>query len=158
MALRWSSVVNLNSQGGITMKSDDRKPTTTRCRDPRSQRRALAHRGARRADPAAGPLPHRADGQLQPGADPGAPAPREGRRGLRTLRGDQGRQRLHQGRGVPAGHEDGHVDPVLHGGRRARQPRHLARPARLRAEVLHQRGQLRHGGQQHARCSSCATP
>ena len=40
--------------------------------------------------------------------------------------------------------------PLLDRGGRAGQPRHLARPARLRAEVLHDRGQLRHGRQQHA--------
>ena len=66
------------------------------------------------------------------------------------VRGDQRRQRVHQGRGLPARHQDRDGGPVLHRGRRARQPRHLARPARLRAEVLHHRGQLRHGRQQHA--------
>src|SRR5665213_644922 len=92
------------------------------CRDPGFQRRTLAYRRARWTHSAAGSLPHRADGQLQPGADSGAPAPREGLRGLRALRSDQGCQRLHQGRSVPAGYEDGHVDPVLHGGGRTRQP------------------------------------
>ena len=87
---------------------------------------------------------------LQPGADPRAPAARQGRRRVRSLRGDRGRQPLHEGRGVPARHHDRHADPVLHRGRRAGQPRHLARPPRLRAEVLHHRGQLRHGRQQHA--------
>ena len=67
-----------------------------------------------------------------------------------ALRGDQRRQRVHQGGGVPAGRHDRHADPVLHRGRRAGQPRHLAGPARLRAEVLHERGQLRHGRQQHS--------
>ncbi len=47
------------------------------------------------------------------------------------------------------GTRDGGPDPVLHRGRRAGQPRHLARPARLRGEVLHDRGQLRHGREQH---------
>ena len=36
------------------------------------------------------------------------------------------RQRLHQGCGVPARHEDRHGRQVLHRGRRAGQPRHLA--------------------------------
>ena len=38
------------------------------------------------------------------------------------------------------GTETDDADPVLHRGRRAGQPRHLARPARLRAEVLHREG------------------
>ena len=33
---------------------------------------------------------------------------------------------VHQGGGVPAGHQDRDGGPVLHGRRRARQPRHLA--------------------------------
>ena len=42
------------------------------------------------------------------------------------LRGDPGRQPVHQGRGVPARHQDRDAGPVLHRRRRARQPRHLA--------------------------------
>ena len=56
---------------------------------------------------------------------------------------------VHQGRAVPAGRDDRDAGPLLHRGRRAGQPRHLARPARLRAEVLHDRGQLRPRRQQH---------
>ena len=117
---------------------------------PGVQRRVLADGRARRAHPAAGPLPHRADGQLQPRADPRAAAAREGGRRLRPLRGDRGRQRVHEGFAASARRQDRHAHPLLHRRRRARQPRHLARPARLRAEVLHPRGQLRHGRQQHA--------
>ena len=40
------------------------------------------------------------------------------------------------------------ADPVLDGRRRARQPRHLARPARIRAQALHVRGQPRHRREQ----------
>ncbi len=36
------------------------------------------------------------------------------------------RQRVHQGRGVPARHPDRHADPVLHRGGGAGQPGHLA--------------------------------
>jgi len=57
-------------------------------------------------------------------------------------------QRLHQGRRVSARHQDDTLirfSTVAASG----QPRHLARPARLLAEVLHQRGQLRHGREQH---------
>ena len=62
----------------------------------------------------------------------------------------QRRRRLHQGRGIPAGYRTDTLIQVLHRGRGAGQPRHLAGPARLRAEVLHLRGQLRHGREQHA--------
>ena len=55
-----------------------------RRRCPRRERRAFAHRRARRADPAAGQLPHRADGPVQPGADPRAAAARQGQRRLRV--------------------------------------------------------------------------
>ena len=47
------------------------------------------------------------------------------------------------------GVDDRDARAVLHRRRRAGLPRHLARPARLRAEVLHDRGQLRPGRQQH---------
>ena len=120
------------------------------CRDPGCQRRALADRRARRPDRAERPLLDRADGQLQPGTDPGAPTARQGWWRVRRLRGDPGRQRVHQGRGVPARNQDRHAGPVLHRRRRAGQPRHLAGPARVRAEVLHVRGQLRPRLQQHA--------
>ena len=40
--------------------------------------------------------------------------------------------------------------PVLDGGRRAGLTGHLAGPSGLRREVLHDRGQPRHRGQQHA--------
>ena len=51
---------------------------------------------------------------------------------------------------VPEGRDDRHARAFLHGGRRVGQPRHLARRARLLAEVLHRRRQLRPGRQQHA--------
>jgi catalase len=53
-----------------------------------------------------------------------APAARQGRRRVRPLPGDQRRQHLHEGRGVPAGHQGRHADPVFHRGRRAGQPGH----------------------------------
>ena len=74
----------------------------------------------------------------------------QGKRRVRPFRGDQGRQPIHQGRLIPAGRENGHAGPFFNRGRRARQPRYVARPARLRAEVLYQPGQLRHGREQHA--------
>ena len=57
--------------------------------------------------------------------------------------------RVHQGGAVPAGRQDRDARPLLDRRRRAGLPRHLARPARLRAEVLHDRGQLRPRRQQH---------
>ena len=84
--------------------------TTTDGGAPGAQRRAVADCRPRRSDPAAGPLPDRADGAVQPGAHPGTSTARQGRRRVRPLRGDQRRQQVHQGRGVPAGHQDRHAD------------------------------------------------
>ena len=47
------------------------------------------------------------------------------------------------------GADDRDAAALLHRRRRAGLARHLARPARLLAEVLHDRGQLRHRRQQH---------
>ena len=79
---------------------------------------------------------------------PGASAARQGWRRFRPLRSDQRRQPVHEGGGVPAGHQDRHADPVLDGGRRAGQPRHLARSPRIRAQALHVGGQPRHRREQ----------
>jgi hypothetical protein len=57
------------------------------------------------------------------------------------------RQQIYQGRGVPAGHQDGHAGALLNHRRRARQPRHVARPVRVRVEISHQSRPLRHGRQ-----------
>ena len=46
--------------------------------------------------------------------------------------------------------EDGNVRPVLHRGRREGFSRHGTGCSRFRPEVLHGRGQLGHGRQQHA--------
>ena len=87
---------------------------------------------------------------MEPRAGSRAPAARQGQRGVRPVRGHRRCQCLHQGRGVPAGHDDGSGGQVLHRRRGAGQPGHLAGSAWVRAEVLHHRGQLRHGRQQHA--------
>ena len=47
---------------------------------------------------------------------------------------------VHEGRALPARREDRDAGPLLHRGRRAGLARHLARPARLRPEVLHDEG------------------
>ena len=69
----------------------------------------------------------------------GARAARQGRRRLREVPGDRGRQRYTWAAVFP-GHGDRGRDPVLHGGGRARQRRHLARPARLRVKFYTSEG------------------
>ena len=81
---------------------------------------------------------------------PRAQRARQGLGRVRRVRDHRGRVGVHQGGAVPAGRDDRDARALLHGRRRAGQPRHLARPARLRAEVLHDRGQLRPRRQQHA--------
>ena len=66
--------------------------TTTDGGAPARERQAIADDWSRRPDPAAGSLPDRADGPVQPGAHPGAATARKGRRRFRALRGDRGRQ------------------------------------------------------------------
>ncbi len=51
---------------------------------------------------------------------------------------------------LEGGQEDRGLRPLLDGRRREGLGRFRARPARLRRQVLHRRGQLRHGRQQHA--------
>ena len=81
----------------------------------------------------------------------GAPAACQGQRRLRRVRDHRGRLAPTPGGAVPAGREDRDAGALFHRGRRTGQPRHLARRARLLAEVLHERRQLRPGRQQHAR-------
>jgi hypothetical protein len=122
-----------------------------RLRNPRRQRRAFPDGGPGRSDRPARPLRRAEDAALQPRAGARARRPRQGRRRARLLRGDRRRGAVHQGLVPVAGRQaHRHVRPLLDGGRRAGLPRHRARPARLRAEVLHRRRQLRHGRQQHA--------
>jgi hypothetical protein len=68
---------------GIRRRGADDQRRRDRGRKPR----AFAHLGPRRPDPAAGLLPGRADGQLQPGTHPGTAAACQGRRGIRRPRG-----------------------------------------------------------------------
>ena len=105
-----------------------------------------------RGPDAAGGLPSaREDHPLRPRADPGAGGARARRgrpRRLRVLRhrrvGDQGRLPGREGQ------EDRGLLPLLDRARLARLGRHRPRHPRLRGEVLHRRGQLRPGRQQHA--------
>ena len=123
----------------------DRPPT----RRPGAQRPQHPDGRPRRPDPAARRALPEPDGALQPGARPGAQRARQGLRRVRRVRDHRGRLGVHQGGAVPARREDRDARPLLDRRRRAGLPRHLARPARLRAEVLHDRGQLRPGRQQH---------
>jgi hypothetical protein len=94
-------------------------PTPREGRPPRRRRPTLG----------AGPIllqDCRADGDLQPRADCGPSAACQGRQRVWAFRGDQGCQLLYQGRGVPAGHLDGHSGAFFNRRRRARQPRHVA--------------------------------
>ena len=75
----------------------------------------------------------------------------KGSRRPRLLRGHRGRLAVHEGGPLQRRRqEDADARALLHGRRRARLARHAARPARLRAEVLHAGGQLRPRRQQHA--------
>src|SRR5690242_11628366 len=66
-------------------------------RQPGPERQVLADRRRGRPDPAAGQLPDRADAELQPGADQGAAAARQGQRRVRPVRGHRRHERVHQG-------------------------------------------------------------
>ena len=122
-----------------------------RLRNPRRQRRALPDGGAGRPDRSARPLRRAEDAALQPRARARARRARQGRWRARLLRGDRRRDAVHEGL-VPVAGRQAHrrLRPLLDRGRRAGLPRHRARSARLRAEVLYRRRQLRHGRQQHA--------
>ena len=114
-----------------------------------SDRNSLTRR-RRRPDPAARRALPRADGALQPRARArSATCTPRARGAFGVFETTEDVSRVHQGRAVPAGRDDRDAGPLLHRRRRAGQPRHLARPARLRAEVLHDRGQLRPRRQQH---------
>ena len=110
----------------------------------------LAQGGRARADAAGRLHPAREDHPLRPRAHSraGGACARRGR--ARLLRADQVAGRIHAGR-LPAGggHAHAGVRALLHRGGLARLVRHGARRARLRGQVLHARGQLRPGGQQH---------
>ena len=118
----------------------------------RSRRRQpeLAQGGPARAGAARRLHPAREDHPLRSRAHSGAHRPRARLGGARLLRvlqaDDRGHPRLdlRRGRQAHAG-----VRPLLDGDRRARLGRHRARRARLRREVLHRRGQLGSGRQQH---------
>ena len=116
--------------------------------DPRQPQLAQGRRA--RADAAGRLHPAREDHPLRPRAHSRARGARARRRRARLFRTDPLAGRIHAGR-FPAGAGRAHagIRALLHRGRLARLGRHGARRARLRREVLHPRGQLRPGGQQH---------
>ena len=116
---------------------------------PPPRHRPLAQGRPPRAGAAAGPPPAGEDHPLRPRAHPRAGGPRPWRgRARRLPRLRHGRED-HQG-GVPRqGRRDAGVRALLHGARLARLRRHGPRHPRLRDEVLHRRGHLRPGRQQH---------
>ena len=121
---------------------------TRACRSPTTTTRCKA--GVRGPDPAGRLHPAREDHALRPRAHSRARGACARRGGARLLRGLQVDVAVHLRR-LPAGPggQDAGVRALLHRGRLARLGRHGARRARLRRQVLHARGQLRPGGQQH---------
>ncbi len=81
---------------------------------------------------------------------------RQGRRRVRHVHRDPGRQRVHPCGAVPARHDDRDARALLLRRRRAGLARHLARPPRLRAEVLRPRATTTSSATTRP-CSSCAT-
>ncbi len=118
----------------------------------RAGRRQPAHAegGPARAGVAGGLHPPRKDHPLRSRAHPGAHRPRARLGRPRLLRVHGPADRRHARRPVRRGWQaDAGVRALLDGHRRARLARHAARRARVRGEVLHRRGELGPGRQQH---------
>ena len=110
----------------------------------------LAQGRPARADAARGLHPPREDHALRSRAHPRADRPRARLGGARLLRVLRVARASHARVAVRRGGQaDAGVRPLLDRARRARLDRHGARRARLRGEVLHRRGQLGSGRQQH---------
>ena len=106
--------------------------------------------GTARPDAAAGPPPAREDHPLRPRAHPRAGGARPRRRRARRLRRLRQRRRRSAAAGfLGEGVRDAGLRPVLDRARLARLGRHGPRHPRVRDEVLHRRGHLRPGRQQH---------
>ena len=114
-----------------------------------ARQRPLAQGRRARPDAAAGPPPAGEDHPLRPRADPGARRPRPRRRRPRHLHRLRQRAVGHQGRVPGQGGRDAGVRAVLDRARLTRLGGHGARHPGLRDEVLHRRGHLRPGRQQH---------
>ena len=128
------------------------QPADHGLRQAGGRRPELRHRRPARPGPDAGRAPAREARALRPRAHPRARRARQGRRRVRLLRGDRRRHEVHARRLPQRGRqEDRRLRPLQHRRRREGVGRHRARPPRLRHQVLHGRGQLRHDGQQHAR-------
>ena len=116
---------------------------------PAARHRPLAQGGRARADAAAGPPPAREDHPLRPRADPGARRARPRRRRPRHVHRLRQRPVGDEGRASSPRTSRPGVRAVLDRARVARVGRHGAGHPRVRDEVLHRRGQLRPGRQQH---------
>ena len=133
-----------------------REPGPVRClpdhvdRRTPARHRPLAQGRSARSDPAGGLPPPREDHPLRPRAHPGAGRARARRGRARHLpRLRHGRAAVTRAGFLQRGRRDAGVRAVLHRARLARVGRHRPRRPRLRDEVLHRRGQLRPGRQQH---------
>ena len=88
---------------------------------------------------------------LRSRSDSRAPRARQGLGRVRHAEGHARHLALHEGQGIRASRQgNAALHALLDGGRRARRGRRRARRARLLDQVLHRRGQLGRGRQQHA--------
>ena len=116
---------------------------------PAARQRPLTQGRRARPHPAAGPPPPGEDHPLRPRADPGAGRPRAGRRRPRHLHRLRQRAVGHEGRVPGQGLRDTGVRAVLDRAGVTRVGGHGAGHQRVRNQVLHRRGDLRPGRQQH---------
>ena len=111
--------------------------------------RPLAEGRSPRPGAASGPSPAGEDHPFRPRTHPRAGRARPGRRRSRRVPGLRRRRGDHQGRLPRRGRRDAGVRALLHRPGLTRIGRHGARHPGLRDEVLHRRGRLRPGRQQH---------
>ena len=119
-------------------------------RRTRRRQHQYADRRSPRPGAAAGHLAAREAGALRPRGDPRAAHARQGLGRLRPLHGHARHHAPHQGQAVRRHRqEDRSLRALLYGGRRARRGGCRTRHPWLLSQVLHRRGQLGSGGQQH---------
>ena len=131
------------------MSTRTRTPSTTGAGAPAESDQELSQRRQRRSAALARRSSRRDACALQSRARPGAQPACQRLRGFRRAQDDGGRQPLHEGRAVSKRSRDEDARALLHGRGRARLAGHVARRARIRAEVLHDGRQLRPRRQQH---------
>jgi len=119
--------------------------------EPGGGQSKLADRRPARAAAAAGLPAFGEAGPSKPGAHSGAHRARQGLGGLRHADDHAGHHAVHEGRRVRPGREEDRVfSAFLDRGGRAGRGGCRAGCARFRPQGLHRRGQLGHGGEQHA--------